>query len=652
MKRLALLVLAIGALLPAGRVSAAPSTAGLELTSATAWVNAGGSFELHLRVGTDVPTDAELAVSVYAKVTTRSQFARTLEGSLLGRSTKQLTFALGDLAVDDHGNRVLSLPLPRLDAPPDRTTLPALRMGVYPVRVGLRAHGGDELAHLVTQLVRVPDDPTDGPLAVAWIQPIGARPVLDETAPLTEAELARLAAAIDAAATNPSLPMTLAVTPESLAHLDPPQLASLRGSLTADRQLLALPYVDVDVSAVVAAGRAADLATLRQAGDDALQSALGTRGDPRTWSSSQAVTAPALARLRDLGVDRIAVPESSLEPLRSEVTRGLTLTRPFDLAAGSDVPVSALAVDDALTAHFRSTRGPVLAAHDLLADLAVLFLDAPGVPRGVVVRPPADWHTSTTFLDAVLPALASSPILQPVTLDGLFQAVQPLTSKGSTVVRTGASSARVATLPASQLGGASASVDDLAALVGPSSQAVSDLRRQLLVAESRQLDAAARSRLLGTITSSFDEVRSHIRLRGGRTIRLTARAGTIPLTLVNDNPFPVRVDLVLSSDKLEFTDVSGPDRSRQTLADLVLQPGTLTRAVPVRARASAAFSLQAALHVHDGAEIARSRFTIISTVFSGVGVVLSASALLFLLLWWGSHWRTVRRDRRLVDVDH
>lgn len=648
----AIVVVALVSLLPSGGAAAAPvtPTVKLGLSSATAWVATSGSFDLHLRVtGVGDPTSVDVALMVHPKVTSRSQFAQTVDGRLLGRPVKQVTFVLADLPVDAHGDRVVSLPLPRLDAPAAADTLPALRMGVYPVTVALRTHGGGELDHFVTQLVRLPDDPTLGPLSVAWIQPIGTRPAIKEARPLRDSERTGLATAVDAVVDNPELSMTLAITPESLPSLDATHIAALRGALGANRQLLATPFVDVDVSALVAAGRGEDLATLRQAGDDALQAALGSRGDPRTWSSERAVSVPALARLRDLGVARIAVPESTLEPLKASVTRGLTPARPFDLAVGTDQTIGGVAVDDGLTAHFRSSRSQVLAAHDLLADLAVLFLDAPGAARGVAVRPPASWHPDATFLGTVLPAIGASPILRPVTLDGLFDGVDPLTSNGSPTVRVTAVAARPVTLPAARLGEARAALDDVAALAGSTSAPARELGRKLLVAESSQLSASERLQVLTAITRSFDDVRNHIRLLDGRTFRLTARSGTIPLTIVNDNPFPVRVDLELSSEKLEFTDVTGPVRSREVLRDLVLPPGTLTRTVPVRARASATFSLRETLLVPGGAEIARGRFTIISTVFSGVGIVLSGGALFFLLLWWGRHWRTVRRGRRLVE---
>jgi hypothetical protein len=252
----------------------------------------------------------------------------------------------------------------------------------------------------------------------------------------------------------------------------------------------------------------------------------------------------------------------------------------------------------------------------------------------------------------VLPALTGgTSILHPVTLDGLFADVPEYqSSSGTAIVRTLSTSARYGTLPAARLSAAHDTLDELVAIVGPTTSEAETARRRLLSAESDRLSGAKRSDALASLDRTLDTMRGNLHMPQGRTFRLTARSGTIPLTVVNDNPFPVRVQIVLSSEKLEFTDVHGSDRSREVLDDLVLQPGTLTRTVPVKARASAAFSLQVTLHTPSGREIGRSRFTIISTAFSGVGIVLSIGAALFLLLWWLRHWRTVRRDRRLVDV--
>jgi hypothetical protein len=69
----------------------------------------------------------------------------------------------------------------------------------------------------------------------------------------------------------------------------------------------------------------------------------------------------------------------------------------------------------------------------------------------------------------------------------------------------------------------------------------------------------------------------------------------------------------------------------------------------VQMRASGAFPLGVTITSPDGSVVLdRTSFTIRSTAISGVGLVLSIGAGLFLLIWWARHWRTARRSTRLV----
>jgi hypothetical protein len=189
--------------------------------------------------------------------------------------------------------------------------------------------------------------------------------------------------------------------------------------------------------------------------------------------------------------------------------------------------------------------------------------------------------------------------------------------------------------------------------VGDEHESLPLLHRLLLVAEAEGLSPEVRRRYLAAVHDEVEGVRADVRLVAGRTFRLTAREGTIPITVVNDNPFPVTTTLHLASDKLEFAGADAADRSRLVLRDLVLQPGTTTRTVPVAVRTSGDFPLRATLLDATGTvELFRTSYTVRSMAASGVGLVLSAGAGLFLLLWWASHWRTVRRDRRLVAAGH
>jgi hypothetical protein len=101
------------------------------------------------------------------------------------------------------------------------------------------------------------------------------------------------------------------------------------------------------------------------------------------------------------------------------------------------------------------------------------------------------------------------------------------------------------------------------------------------------------------------------------------------------------VRIELDSDQLEFPD---GDVMTETL-----QPGGTPIRIPVRTRASGAFPLIIVVTSPDGSVVLeRTRFDIRSTAVSGVGLVLSIGAGLFLALWWARHWRKTRRSRRLV----
>jgi hypothetical protein len=173
--------------------------------------------------------------------------------------------------------------------------------------------------------------------------------------------------------------------------------------------------------------------------------------------------------------------------------------------------------------------------------------------------------------------------------------------------------------------------------------------RALLVAESADLTADAHADYVRSVRERITAAAGRVQVRGS-SARLTAREGTIPLTLVNDNDFPVQVDVEIEADKLEFTDGSV---GRQVIRSLVLDANrTTTQVIPVKARTSGAFPLTVTLRSPDGQlQLGATRFTVTSTVASGVGLMLSIGAGLFLALWWGSHWRTVRRARRLVAAE-
>src|SRR5690606_6186443 len=126
----------------------------------------------------------------------------------------------------------------------------------------------------------------------------------------------------------------------------------------------------------------------------------------------------------------------------------------------------------------------------------------------------------------------------------------------------------------------------------------------------------------------------------------TSSSGRVPLNLENRLQVEARVRIVMSSAKLDFPEGSVIER--------VLEPATTTLIeLPVETRASGAFPMTVTISSADGTlPVATTRYTVRSTAISGVGLVLSVGAGLFLLVWWGRHFRTARRARKLVASNH
>lgn len=644
----ALVAAALAVALP-GAVASAQPAGRIALAGQTAWVRPDGPFQLRVDVdGVGAEAELEVAVTVHRVVRTRSQFQRTVDGEGLGRAVVAPTVEpLDDLRFGP-GGAVVTVDLPRRLAP-----------GVYPVSVALRDDDGEVADSFVTHLVRLPDEVPEIPLSVAWLQAVDAAPSVrpDGERRLDEDDLARLRTVAAAVGGAPETAVTLDVTPEVLEALEAAGEDEVVEALRRARsqgEVLATPYVELDVAAMVAAGRGDRIPEQRAAGEPVLRRLLGTTGEPRTWSIDDPIDARGLARLHAAGVSRVVVDESSLEPLDPSLTGGITLARPFAVPDGTGGTLEAASTDPGLLAHLEHDE-PVLGAHHLLADLAVLWFDSPGMERGVVVRPAEGWVPDAELLGIVLRAFGNTvnPILRPVTVDALFTAVDPLTDDDDRVVQRPLDPGELGRLgvPGGALRDAGVAADAFAGLAGDDHELVPVLDQLLLVAEADALTAEERRRYLARVHLLVDEVRNDVRLSAGETFRLTAREGSIPVTFVNDNDFPVTATLVLASEKLEFPEADGGDRSRLVVRDIELEPGTTTRTVPVKVRTSGRFPVQGTLLDAEGrVELFRASYTVTSTVTSGIGVLLSVGAGVFLLLWWASHWRTVRRDRRLVEV--
>lgn len=640
-----------------GQPPAAQPARRLSLVAQTPFVAAGGEFSLRLRVDrTAVSASAEVVVTVYEAVGTRSEFALNLQdrffGSPLAASRVE---PLSILATDSAGEVRVAVPLQN---PAEATDLRRLDLGpsdgVFPVRVALRERGGRTVDAFTTHLVYLPAQHSGFKLGLALVMPFHAPPALPPEGErrVDGAALASAAQALESART---ITYTLAPTPETVASAAAvasgddraaAAVASLR-KVVADHPLVSGAYVAVSPAAMTGAGLGQELSHQLAAGADSLSRDLGAnRVDTRTWVGRDPVDSQSLAQLATLGVDRLVVPEAALVTL-AQGQLNITLSRPFALSGGG-MELPAVAADDGLAAHFTSTADPVLSANHLLADLAVIYLDEPRADRrAVVVMPPRDWRASRAFLDVVVVGLGQSPIVAPVTIDALFADVLPaVTRRGAPLVRELAALGEP-TRPgpgavAADLRAARERLTSFDSVVGSEASTRRALDERLLVAQADEVvEGRTRQDYVRVVQTGIADHLAQIRVPQTRSITLTARKADIPMTFQNRTGLPATVLVEMQSDKLDFPAGS---RRQVELARL-----NTTERFQVVTRTSGVFPLTVLLKAPDGnLVIGEVRLTVRSTATSRLSLAISVSAASFLALWWGRHVLRGRRSRGLV----
>ena len=370
--------------------------------------------------------------------------------------------------------------------------------------------------------------------------------------------------------------------------------------------------------------------------------------DRRTWAGAGNPTSAALDALARAGVDRGVFRREAIVGGTAPVTEPVVVTG----AAGQQI--DATLSDPALRAHVNATGDPVLAAHRALADLALLS----GPPEeggiatgtgdaGVVLELAPNRPLPAAFLDALLRGLGEPGPVRAVNLSALFDAdpagepgpepgpqVQGISVAGQDLTTYGNN----LSLTRTALGG-------YESFAGAADPVAVELRRRLLVSGSIDLTEQQRGNYLRATTETIRARTEQVEIADDEAVTLTSREGDIPVTILNDTGAEVEVEVVFDSDnRLDF-----PEGSRQRVR---LTEGTNRLEVPVVARASGSFPLRITATSPDGVlTVSRARVTVRSQALSGVGLVLSVGALLVLAAWWLSHWRTTRRNRRLVDPE-
>ena len=424
---------------------------------------------------------------------------------------------------------------------------------VYPVAVALFRQGSSTpLGHFTTFLTY--QEPTavggDGALRVALVLPVAG----GSTETMANTLLRRTATSPPRSPSARSPRTRSRVTPRA----GDAALAQLDGDSTDE--VLDQSYVPINLAALSKAGIAGEIGAQMIRGDDLLRAA-GLKPVGGAWidsatSFAQGDGGDLAAGLRVAGASQLVLNDADLAP---GGLSNLTFAQPFTLDLGQGSNVLAAAVNSTLSARFTANRADqVLSAEQLLAGMSfVHFENAFLTTRGVVIEPPAGWQPSGSLPRRAAGGLSGNQVLSAVSLGQFFDQVP-----------TGGN--RRAQRPPPPVGPGHPGPDARRSRQDrPGAPAVGLVRRAvepdhppemtsladaLLATEARGLTAARRSAALTAYEKAFSGVTGTIRLGTEQTVTFTATRAAIPVTVLSDAPYPVRVVVTLASDKFTFPD--------------------------------------------------------------------------------------------------
>lgn len=677
---------------------------------------------MRLEITAANPATDKIQVAGFSRLRTRSDFDAALLGRVQGNHYPPVVMPLSQLQQDPSGGYDIDIPVnPSGSSPaPGPGAFPSFPAvgdsGVFPIQVGVyTAAGVPEGRPVTTFLVYASAEgsPTSLPkLNVAVVVPLRAKPSVGahgEIQPVPPGDSSRLQQVVGALQAHRDVPVSLAVSPQTADALeagsptDKSTVASLAllGRSGVD-EVLPETYVPVSMGDLISSGLASELTDQFKEGTSLLGKLFGSPPSGPTWVFDGPVDQASVGAVLGRGVTHLIVPDGDLSALPN-AARQTTFALPTRLTGVSrGTGPEVYAADTLLTSDFNDSGGPVLAADHLLAELAMIQTETPGINRGVAVVPPHRWSADPAFVNTLLAGLSNHPLLQAVTASGLFTAVKVAQVQrslaGSSNRSAQGSGGPPNRAPSDESGqgqfgqgqsgqpgqpGKNQSGDGGTALqpsgsLAPDAAAIRDARRRvqafqavlasdqqagdqlgdaLLVAESSDISEAQRRAILGAVRSGSGGALKQVTLPRSSSITLTSTRGQIPLTILSAGGLRAHVQLRLSSSKLIFRPFNPPNGTCRVpvptseVCELVVAGQNTTLKVPVEARSSGVFPLDVSLWTPGGGvRLAKEQNTVRSTAVSGVGVILIVVGVVSLALWWGRDLHHGRRARRLIPA--
>ncbi len=659
------------------QTAGAQATPNIEVVEQSRYVRRGEKYSITVKLTNVAPTDrVAIAVGRVSNSNTRVRQTRAdLRADLRGVD-RPATMLSGnvvalfpeDPAVARQPNGLVTMNLAICSPTVVTHECATLEPGVWPVAIGVgpASEPRKPKKAIMTELVIVPDAGTSittPPLEVTIAVPLTAKPALrpDQQVRLDSLDRNRLLTLADRIEALPAA--VLAISPQLLGALELSSLPEDRAlldrlrQLAATREVLALPYSNLDEEAWRAAGLIDELKDQYLVGQGTIRRVLGVEPTLGTSIVDPSATPETLAMLGELGTSVYVMHESQLDALPG-TGWATPPTKRFDIRGTRGTGVS---VDPELRQLFAGDS--VLNAHRLLADLSAAYFDianarevaARDERHGVVVLVPDDWSTSTQFLNVISNALQSNPILRTGNFTSIFN-LPASAMDTDTATATPAQGVLTRTLRPELpkalgqypilLREARARLNSFGSLLDTSGAGrTAPLRELLLVSGDDRLDSNERDAYLNQVIQTVERGSKGVTITGALRFTLTAQEDLFPITIENDPANPsLSVVIELRSDpRLDFPD--------GRIIPVTLAPGTNPLKVRVRPRTPGSFPVDVTVRSSDGViTLTTARYKIRSVALSGVGLGISIAALAVLVTWWIRHHRSTKRARIATEL--
>lgn len=626
-------------------------------------------FRIGIRNAGSVPIEeARVRLTIFQRVLSRSSLRASLDGrpqgDVLAATTEQLaeeiapaggttvtvTRSLGALANAFRARRGIG--------------------GVYPVEIEVRG-SDDTLWTGHAAIVYLPAAPQSR-LNLAWILPFHHPPMLepDATYPAETVDaalgpggtLAAAASTIPRAAAAGATLVPSGVTLDELAELADgytrreqgrtlraeagdavPKAAAaaidaIRAAAAAGAEIASSPYARADLVSLVHGDLTSDAGRQVSAGFDRVRDRLGQAPTTKVFVPADLrIDSRAAATVAGLGM-RALVLDAGLTPERTGV---FGPDRPVTVSGRGGTRLQALPADAPIRERLEAAAGSdaILVAQSVLAETASAWLERPALAAGRALVVATATTPAAPLIAALAERLGSAPWLETMPASRLLEAVpadedpQPL-ALGGLDNRTWAQTVRTARR----------AVEILRRVLVEPGNAAEDLDALVLAAESADWSFGARSLALARAAkTAADGIVGKIRT-AGRHVTLTSRRGRLPVTILNDTGFAIRLRIRLRAVKVAFPD--GAER------DVEVPGRSETLTIPARALAAGAFPVEVEMRTFDGAyPIGGDELVVRSTAVSLVALVVIGGGGLVLVVAWFRRGRGRRRgspDRATV----